>query len=167
MSSFSDGVFEIRSNDLEANKAIYKDLGIMPTVADVSFSRWKNDDLLAVVMYQRYTPLTAVTMHVIGYTPNWLSRDFIWICFHYPFMQLGCERVFGLVHSENAAALRFDTKLGFKVETRVRKVYPDGDQIILVMERAECRWLKIKPKGIMSSRDYNGEGQRRSRSARL
>jgi RimJ/RimL family protein N-acetyltransferase len=155
MNSFSDGAFEIRSNDFAAHKALYKTLGVMPTIADVSFSRWKDDELLGVVMYQRYTH-TAITMHAVSYEPNWLSRDFLWLVFHYPFVQLGCERVFALVHSGNDRALEFDRKVGFRIETRIGKVYPDGDQIVLVMERADCRWLKIKPKGVKFNRDYDG-----------
>lgn len=155
MPSFSDGAYEIRSNDDDAAKTVYKKLGIMPTVADVTFSRWKDGELLGVVMYQRYTH-TSIMMHAVGLTPNWLSRDFLWLVFHYPFEQLGCERVFAPVHSGNAAALEFDRKVGFRIETTVRNVYPDGDQIILVMERAQCRWLKLKPKGIKSNRTYDG-----------
>jgi RimJ/RimL family protein N-acetyltransferase len=112
---------------------------------DISFSRWKNGELMGGVVYQRYTH-SSILMHVAAFMPNWLCRDFLWLAFHYPFVQLGVGRVFGLVHEKNDVALAFDRKLGFEIETRIKKVYPDGDQIVLVMEREQCRWLKLTPK---------------------
>ena len=152
MHSYKDGEYEIRQCDPQADIAVYKALGVIPTAVDVSFSRWKDDDLYGAVMYQRFTH-TAICVHVIGFMDNWISRDFIWLSFHYPFVQLHCERIFSLVHSGNQEAIRFNLKMGFKIETRIRNVYPDGDQIVLVMERADCRWLKLKPRGIKSNRD--------------
>lgn len=151
MRSFSDGVFELRSNDPDANKAVYDALGVIPTPADVSFSRWKGDECMGVALYQRYTH-TAIVVHVVGFVDNWMSRDFIWVSFHYPFVQLGCERLFSLVNENNKEALNFNKRMGFQIETRIRKVYPDGDQIVLVMERDDCRWLKMKPRLIKSNR---------------
>lgn len=151
MNSFKSGEFELRSNDPEANKAVCKAIGMTLSPADISFSRWKDGELMGGVVYQRYTH-TSILMHVASFMPNWLCRDFLWLAFHYPFVQLGVERVFGLVHEHNEDALRFDQKLGFEVETRIRKVYPDGDQIILVMERDKCRWLKLTPRMLASNR---------------
>ena len=118
---------------------------------DASFSRWKDGELMGGVVYQRYTH-SSVLMHVASFMPNWLCRDLLWLVFHYPFVQLGVGRVFGLVHEKNDEALTFDRKLGFEIETRIRKVYPDGDQIVLVMERDTCRWLKLEPRYMRSNR---------------
>ena len=118
---------------------------------DASFSRRKDGELMGGVVYQRYTH-SSVLMHVASFMPNWLCRDLLWLAFHYPFVQLGVGRVFGLVHEKNDEALTFDRKLGFEIETRIRKVYPDGDQIVLVMERDTCRWLKLEPRYMRSNR---------------
>lgn len=144
-------MFELRANDPEAQKAVCKAIGMVASPFDVSFSRWKDGELMGGVVYQRYTH-SSILIHVASFLPNWLCRDFLWLAFHYPFEQLKCERVFGMVNENNTEALDFDRKLGFEIETRIRKVYPDGDQIILVMERAQCRWLKIKPKYMQSNK---------------
>lgn len=151
MNSLPGGGFEIRSNDFTANSEIAKAVGMTMSPYDISFSRWKGDELMGGVVYQRYTQ-SSILMHVASFMPNWLCRDFLWLAFHYPFEQLGVGRVFGLVHEHNEEALRFDRKLGFEIETRIKKVYPDGDQIILVMERDKCRWLALKPRYLKSNR---------------
>lgn len=151
MSSLPAVEFEIRSRDERATLEIARAVGMTVSPFDISFSRWRNGELMGGVVYQRYTH-ASVLMHVAGFMPNWVNRDFLWLCFHYPFEQLGVGRVFGLVHEKNEEALRFDQKLGFEIETRIKKVYPDGDQIILVMEREKCRWLALKPKYIQSNR---------------
>lgn len=151
MNNFRDGEFEIRSNDGFATAQVSKAIGMTLSPYDISFSRWKGGELLGGVVYQRYTQ-SSMFMNVAGFAPNWINRDFIWLAFHYPFIQLGCERVFGLTHEGNAHALEFERKLGFTIETRIKKVYPDGDQIVLVMERDTCRWLKLKPRTMKDGR---------------
>ncbi len=145
-------MFEFRSNDTEANNAVAKAIGATLSPHDISFSRWKDGELMGACVYQRYVSNSSILMHVASFMPNWLNRDFLWLAFNYPFVQLRVERIFGMVHERNEDALRFDRKLGFEVETRIRKVYPDGDQIILVMEKDKCRWLDLKPKTIGSNR---------------
>lgn len=111
-------------------------------------SRINNEyELLGGVIYTKYTG-SSVEMHVAGFTPTWLSRDFLWCAFHYPFEQLGCRRVFALVPSDNLHALTFDTKLGFTPEAVIPDVYPHADLHILSMTRDQCRWLKLQPKAL-------------------
>jgi RimJ/RimL family protein N-acetyltransferase len=155
----SDGVYEIRSNDQDANLVASRALEMFMSPYDISFSRYKSGELMATVIYQRYTEVSLL-MHVASFMSHWLNRDFLWLVFNYPFVQLNCDRVFGLVHEKNEKALRLDKHLGFQIETRIRKVYPDGDQIVLVMERESCRWLNLTPKFIRA-REHDGQGQRR------
>jgi RimJ/RimL family protein N-acetyltransferase len=72
----------------------------------------------------------------------------IWVCFNYPFVQLGCSKLFGQVPASNRKALEFDLKLGFIEEARVKDVFPDGDLIVIAMKREDCRWLKLKPRSL-------------------
>lgn len=138
-------MFDIRVNDREADEKISKLLGLAMAMSDISFSRWQDGKLLGGVVYNRFTH-SSIAMHTGGFTPNWLNREFLWLAFHYPFEQLGVGRVFIMINEKNDHSLHFALKLGFEVETRIRKVYPDGDQIVLVMERHQCRWLGVKPK---------------------
>jgi hypothetical protein len=99
--------------------------------------------LRAGVVYDGYNG-ASIQMHVAAEGKHWLNREFLWYAFHYPFEQLKVRAVIGVVPSNNAKALRFDLHLGFKEEARLRDTHPDGDLIILVMRRADCRFLERK-----------------------
>jgi RimJ/RimL family protein N-acetyltransferase len=100
--------------------------------------------LLAGVVYQNYTK-TDIHMHVAALPgKRWCCRAFIGEGFRYPFEQLGCRRVTGLVPAKNLEAQHFDEHLGFVLEGRVRDILPDGDDLIIYgMLREECRWLEV------------------------
>lgn len=87
-------------------------------------------------------------MHVAAFRPRWINRDLLWAAFHYPFVQLGVKKVFGQVPEDNTKALELNRNLGFKEETRIADVYPEGDMVLMSMYKADCRWLSIKPRGI-------------------
>jgi hypothetical protein len=101
--------------------------------------------ILAGVVYQNYIRGTDIHMHVAALPgKRWLSRFFLGECFRYPFEQLGCRRVTGLVPASNTAAARFDEHLGFTAEGRLRQIMPDGDDLLIYgMLREECRFLKV------------------------
>lgn len=90
---------------------------------------------------------SAITLHMAGSEDNWATRDFLWMVFHYAFVQLGCRKVMGLVSSANERALSIDIRLGFRVAAKLEDMFPDGsDLLVLVMERAWCKWLNLVPK---------------------
>lgn len=74
-----------------------------------------------------------------------ITRQFLSIIFHYPFVMLGARRITGPVASSNARARKFDEHLGFEQEAILRDAHPDGDLIIYVMTADKCRWLKDLP----------------------
>ena len=115
--------------------------------SDVCISRVEGDELWGGVTYTAYTG-TSMGLHVAGFRPDWVCRDMIWVCFNYPFEQLGCSKLFGQVPASNLKALEFDLKLGFIEEARIKDVFPDGDLIVLAMKREDCRWLKLKPRSL-------------------
>jgi hypothetical protein len=87
-------------------------------------------NLMGGVIYDGFTG-GCIFMHQAGFSKNWLVGDMMWIVFDYPF---------------NKELLDFNLRLGFKEEARIKNAYRDGDMVVLTMERAACRWLKIKPK---------------------
>jgi hypothetical protein len=90
---------------------------------------------------------SAITLNMAGSEDNWATRDFLWMVFHYAFVQLGCRKVMGLVSAANTRALSVDIRLGFRIVARLEDMFPDGsDMLVLVMERAECKWLKLTPR---------------------
>ena len=114
---------------------------------DVSIGNEEGGELLGGVIYQNFTG-ESIGIHVASLSKKWLTRDLIWISFHYPFVQLGVKRIFGQVPETNTVALEFDLAIGFKVLTKIDGVFSDGGMILIVMERGDCRWLNLKPRSL-------------------
>jgi RimJ/RimL family protein N-acetyltransferase len=105
----------------------------------------QDGELIAGVVFDYYTG-PSISMHVAAVPgKRWMTKDFLWRCFAYPFLQLQCNRITGLVRVDNLAAQKFDEHLGFKREGLLRKAAEDGtDYIVYGMLREECRWLEIR-----------------------
>jgi len=105
----------------------------------------ENGILIAGVVFNMYTG-PSICIHVAAEPgKRWLNRDFLFRTFAYPFIQLKCNRITGLVRVDNLEAQRFDEHLGFKKEGIIRKGASDGtDMILYGMLKEECRWLEIK-----------------------
>ena len=95
-------------------------------------------DLIGGVVFNNITATNA-NIHVALDGP--LTRSFIHATFDYAFNQLDLHRLTGLVDADNAAALRFDTHLGFEYEHTIKEGN-GGDVIMLVMWRDKCRWIR-------------------------
>ena len=105
----------------------------------------EDNELIAGVAFNMYTK-ASICMHVAAMPgKRWMTKNFLWRSFAYPFIQLGCNRVTGLVREDNFVAQKFDEHLGFKREGLLRRACTDGQNMILYgMLREECRWLEIK-----------------------
>jgi RimJ/RimL family protein N-acetyltransferase len=112
---------------------------------DVAIGVEENGELIVGVVYNMYTG-PSISMHVAAVEgKRWLTRDSLYRFFAYPFIQLGCNRVTGLVREDNLQAQKFDEHLGFVREGLIRGACEDGQNMILYgMLRKECRWLEIK-----------------------
>ena len=101
--------------------------------------------LIAGVVYNLYNG-PSICMHVAAEPgKRWLSKDFLYRAFAYPFLQLNCSRVTGLVRVDNIEARRFDEHLGFVQEGVIRRGASNGlDMILYGMLKEECRWLGVK-----------------------
>lgn len=59
------------------------------------------------------------------------------------FITCNRKRIFGLVPSDNAKALKLDTHIGFREVARVPDGYAEGvDYVVLRMDRDNCRWIE-------------------------
>lgn len=112
-------------------------------------SRTIDGELAGGVTYAGYTG-ASIHMHMAGFRPDWGDRDMLWVCFDYPFNQLGCKKVFAQVPETNTKALEIDQRLGFKIVAKIEDVFPDGACYVLALAREDCRWLKLKPRNIRS-----------------
>jgi hypothetical protein len=82
-------------------------------------------------------------MHIAA-RPNakWCTHDFIYHAFAYPFTEMGCERVTGLVGRKNKSARKFFEKLGFEYEACLKRQRPGDDTIVYRMFKENCKWIK-------------------------
>ena len=97
--------------------------------------------LVAGVIYNHFSGPN-ILMHV-GAVPGrqWLNRRFLFAAFDYPFNQLGCRRVTGLVPKRNKVARKFDEHLGFVYEGNMQHALPDDDLIVYGLLREKCKWI--------------------------
>lgn len=109
---------------------------------DRVLSRIEGRELLGGVVFTNYNG-RSITMHMAG-QPGWVNLRLIWLVFDYAFMQLGVEKVLGVVDSTQEKVLDYDRRLGFKEVARIPGAIPDGDIVVLSMSREECKWLALR-----------------------
>lgn len=73
--------------------------------------------------------------------PGWMSRENLRGLFSYPFLQLKCRRLTGIVARKNKHSRDITERLGFKLEGVSRHGFPDDDACIYGMVRKDCRWI--------------------------
>ncbi|WP_047236945.1 hypothetical protein [Chromobacterium subtsugae] len=96
--------------------------------------------LVVGVMYDSWTG-SSIAIHSRCDDPRALNREFYRHIFGYPFNQLGVRRLTGLVGASNMRARRLDERLGFRQEASLADYFPDGDAIVYIMRREDCRFL--------------------------
>ena len=96
--------------------------------------------LVAGIIFDGFTG-SSIAMHSRCDDPRKVSREWLFAIFDYPFNQLGVKRVTGLVSTANVKAQRVNEHLGWKRETTLADYFPDGDGIVYIMRREDCRWL--------------------------
>lgn len=100
--------------------------------------------LIAGVVFDGYNRAN-INMHVAALPgKRWMTRSYLHFCFWYPFVQLSCARITGLVPESNLEARMFDEHLGFVLETRLAEAHPTGDVLVYRMFQRDCRWINLK-----------------------
>jgi RimJ/RimL family protein N-acetyltransferase len=128
-------------NNKDHGLAIAKAAGCILHPENTVISRVTSEGkLMGGVVFQEYTG-ASIQLHCAGFHPNWLGRDLLSAVFSYVFDELGCTKCFAALCSANQVALALDYKLGFKYVTTVPGYFPDGNLVVLDMERTDCRWL--------------------------
>lgn len=125
----------------EMKEFLVERTGIVPTPYLRCLGRRVDGDLVAVVGFDNYTG-TSMEMHVASKGDYWMTKGLLRAAFDYPFNVCGCNVVIGVVPSSNTAALSLNEHLGFKTQTIIEGAHPDGDLHIMVMKKADCRWLQ-------------------------
>jgi len=99
--------------------------------------------IAAGVIFEGFTG-TNVHLHIAArpdLNRRWLTRKFLWMCFHYPFVQLKCRRVTASVSSANKDCLAFIRNIGFQLEATLEEGCRDGDLLVHVLW-AKSPWVQ-------------------------
>lgn len=117
-------------------------LGGTYDAGSVAIGLEQGGELIAGVLYDHYNG-KSICMHVAAAEgARWLTKDFLWVCFDYPFNQAKVSKILGLVDSTNLPARKFDEHIGFELEATVKDASRYGDLLIYSMTRQQCRHLK-------------------------
>lgn len=107
---------------------------------DKVLARTVDDQFVGGVLYQEYTG-RSVWMHMGSVKKGWCTREMLISIFHFPFVGLRCYKLFAKVPEWKMDALRYNLRVGFKVETFVEDVYNEGGVFLISMTRPECKWV--------------------------
>lgn len=102
-----------------------------------------DDRLVGAVVYDNYRPqCKGICAHAVLTDKRALQRGTLRRLFHYPFVELGLNRITCFIDGMNAASRRLCEKLGFVCEGRCRQGGAGGDDLLVYgMLREECRWV--------------------------
>lgn len=105
----------------------------------------RRGEFVAGVMYESFNGASIHTS-IAAVGKHWLTREYLWFIFYYPFVQLGARLLIATVASDNFASRKFCEHLGFDKHTRIADAHPSGALIVYTFNKAKCKWLRLKEK---------------------
>lgn len=133
----------ISATNHQDTKFFYEKTNYVPTM---QFNGMKltapTGKILSMVGFDYWTP-NSVQMHIFIDSPKAMTRHFIREVFAYVFITANRKLVIGLTPGDNAPALEFNRRIGFKEMYRVVDGWSDGIDIVeQELRRDDCRWLR-------------------------
>jgi hypothetical protein len=74
---------------------------------------------------------------------NFMNKDYLWAMFDYPFNILKLKVIIATIAGNNEKSLKLSRHLGFKEIANIADAHKDGNLIIMVMKREDCKWLHL------------------------
>lgn len=106
----------------------------------------RDDTVVAGVVYSGFNG-SSISAAIAGEGKNWMTREFLWFMFYYPFVQAGAKRITACVEQTNVVSQQFVTKLGFELESVMERAGKTGDLLIYRMFPENCRYLRRRHYG--------------------
>ena len=97
-----------------------------------------NRKLTAGVLYDNYNN-ASICAHIA--VDGGLTREYLFHIFAYPFLQLQCNVIIGLVGSKNIKSRQFVEHLGFVLSTAIDRGHPDGSLLVYIINKEDCRYI--------------------------
>ena len=104
---------------------------------------WMKDKLMAGVIYDDFNGANMMT-HIAGEGKRWMTREYLWTIFSYPFDLCGVKRITATVAEGNEASQLFVEHLGFTLEAELEDAHPTGNMLLYRMMKKDCRFLDQK-----------------------
>jgi L-amino acid N-acyltransferase YncA len=115
----------------------------LPLPADaVCLGQVINEEFRAVAVFCEFQG-NMCNFHLAGTGSHWMSKEFLWAMFDYPFEKLGLKVILAVIAGNNVKSLRLSRKLGFKELAKIPDAIDDGGLVIFTMRPADCRWLTL------------------------
>lgn len=103
-----------------------------------------DDDIAAVTVWNSIEQYNCLISIASDGTRRWMTREFLFRSFAYPFVQLGLPRVTVKIDEDNIESVRLGVHLGFSFEGAMRKAAPGGRrEIIMGLLKEDCRWISV------------------------
>lgn len=111
-------------------------VGAMPfEIAEVV----RDGETMGVVLYTNFRD-ASIEMAWAGRV-GWLTRTTLRAMWSYPFRQLACRVVTGLVKASNARSLDVAERMGCRRCGVIPDWYDDDDAVVFAMTPDRCRWV--------------------------
>lgn len=101
----------------------------------------RNSALVGGIAYANWNGVNVEAHAASDGSKTWLTRQFLWTIFDYPFNQLQCKRITLCIGEGNKDSRRFAEHLGFELEATLKNAHPSGHLLIFVMWKEHCRWI--------------------------
>jgi len=108
---------------------------------DIGIGWAKHGKIVAGVAYANWNGVNVECHIASDGSRRWLTRQFLWTIFDYPFNQLGAKRITVCVGQGNADSNRFVKHLGFELECQLAGAHPTGALLIYRLWKQDCRFL--------------------------
>ena len=101
--------------------------GAWRMIAGVAYADWNGPNLVAHIASDG--------------SRRWMTREYLWTIFDYPFNQQGVRRVTCMIGEGNRASVNLCERLGFEQEARLQGAHPSGDLLVYRLFKERCKWI--------------------------
>lgn len=92
------------------------------------------EEIAAVIVYHDYQErFGTMQLSMAADTPRWAQKGIIRAALHYPFEQLGVQKLWTCTAASNQRALKFNRGVGFRQEAILARHYGDEHAVIMRM----------------------------------
>lgn len=101
-------------------------------------------EIVAVTVWNSFETHNCLMSIASDGSKRWMTREFLFRSFAYPFIQLGMPRITTKSDERNTPSIRLAKHIGFIEEGRLRKAAPGGrDDIVFGLLKEDCRWIGL------------------------